>query len=59
MSDPTTGYDPQEDPDSDPQMLNPREGAQASAGAAPDADGDPDADPDALNPRADEPTAGG
>lgn len=43
-------YDPTTDPDSDPGMLNPREGAQAS-GAAGDTGGDPDADPANLNPR--------
>jgi hypothetical protein len=45
----TNPYDPSEDPDTDPEMLNPRAGTQASD----DGDqGDPDADPDNLNPRA-------
>ena len=46
--DTTQGYDPAEDPDTDPAMLNPRTGSQAHD----DGDGgDPDADPDNLNPR--------
>jgi hypothetical protein len=40
-------YDPDEDADTDPDMLNPRaEGAQDA-----DVEGDPDADPGMLNPR--------
>lgn len=46
-----TGYDPAEDPDSDPAMLHPREGAQAAGGA--DTDADTDAEPANLNPRGD------
>ncbi|MBD3779943.1 hypothetical protein [Cellulomonas sp. ES6] len=46
-----TGYDPAEDPDSDPAMLNPREGAQAAGDAG--ADVDTDAEPANLNPRGD------
>ncbi|WP_155377515.1 hypothetical protein [Cellulomonas sp. JZ18] len=53
MSEETTGYDPAQDPDSDPESLNPRTGAQAS-GAASAESGDPDADPDNLNPRSTE-----
>lgn len=50
----TAAYDPALDTDSDPETLNPREGAAARNE---DADGseehlDPDADPDNLNPRA-------
>lgn len=45
----SSGYDPAEDPDTDPEMLNPRTGTQASDDGDP---GDPDADPDNLNPRA-------
>lgn len=51
MSEQSTGYDPAEDPDADPESLNPRTGAQAAGGVT---DGDPDADPDNLNPRATE-----
>ncbi len=47
----TNGYDPAEDPDTDPEMLNPRTGEQAEGGA-PDDDTDTDADPASLNPRA-------
>jgi hypothetical protein len=50
------GYDPAEDPDTDPEMLNPRTGTQASGG---DEGGDPDADPDNLNPRTDGADGGG
>ena len=40
-------YDPDQDSDTDPGMLNPRaEGAQDA-----DVEGDPDADPGMLNPR--------
>jgi hypothetical protein len=40
-------YDPDEDADTDPGMLNPRtQGAQDA-----DTEGDPDADPGMLNPR--------
>ena len=45
-------YDPAQDQDADPESLQPREGARAAGGDAPDA-GDPDADPDMLNPRDD------
>lgn len=48
--DSTRGYDPDQDPDSDPEMLNPRTGSQA-AGGDQDPDQDTDADPDNLNPR--------
>ena len=41
------GYDPEQDPDSDPEMLQPRTGAEASGTV----EGNPDADPDMLNPR--------
>lgn len=41
-------YDPAEDPDADPEMLEPRTGEEAQPGAS---EGDPDADPDMLNPR--------
>lgn len=47
--DSTQGYDPEQDPDSDPAMLNPRTGAQAADHADPEQD--TDADPDNLNPR--------
>ncbi|MFF1528316.1 hypothetical protein [Cellulomonas sp. NPDC058312] len=54
--DSTQGYDPTQDPDTDPEMLNPRTGSQA----ADDGDaGDPDADPDNLNPRGTVPDGGG
>ena len=46
----TEPYDPAEDPDSDPENLEPRTGSQASGGPS---TGDPDADPDMLNPRQD------
>lgn len=45
------GYDPAEDPDSDPAMLNPRAGAQAAGGD--EGDDDTDAEPANLNPRDD------
>lgn len=48
--DSTQGYDPAEDPDTDPEMLNPRTGSQAAGGSTGDGT-DPDADPDNLNPR--------
>jgi hypothetical protein len=41
-------YDPAEDPDADPENLEPRTGDRATGGAS---EGDPDADPDMLNPR--------
>lgn len=47
--DSTQGYDPEQDPDSDPAMLNPRTGGQAADDG--EAEGDTDADPDNLNPR--------
>ena len=47
----STGYDPAEDPDSDPAMLNPRDGAQADGDSG--ADADTDAEPANLNPRDD------
>lgn len=40
-------YDPAEDPDADPENLEPRTGSEASGTP----DGDPDADPGMLNPR--------
>ncbi|MFC8731213.1 hypothetical protein ACFT5B_01980 [Luteimicrobium sp. NPDC057192] len=43
-------YDPAQDPDADPESLNPRTGSQAQGGSA-GGTGDPDADPDSLNPR--------
>jgi hypothetical protein len=46
--DSTQAYDPADDPDTDPEMLNPRTGAEASGEE--DAT-DPDADPANLNPR--------
>ncbi|MDR7385102.1 hypothetical protein [Promicromonospora iranensis] len=50
------GYDPAEDPDADPDQLNPRTGAAAGMGdtAATQTVGDEpdaDADPESLNPR--------
>ena len=48
MTEETTGYDPAEDPDSDPAQLNPRTGGAAADDGT---DGDTDADPDNLNPR--------
>jgi hypothetical protein len=48
--DSTQPYDPEQDPDSDPEMLNPRTGAQAE-GDHEGSDGDTDAAPDNLNPR--------
>lgn len=47
----TGGYDASEDPDADPEMLNPRHGDRASG--TPTEDPDPDSDPDSLNPRGD------
>lgn len=55
--DTTQGYDPAEDPDADPAMLNPRTGGQAAGGD--EADPDTDAEPENLNPRADGPDGGG
>lgn len=52
----TNGYDPAEDPDTDPEMLNPRTGEQAADDGS---EGDPDADPDNLNPRAEGADGGG
>ena len=52
------GYDPAEDPDSDPAMLNPRTGEQADGGDA-DTDPDTDAEPANLNPRAEGADGGG
>lgn len=55
-----TGYDPSQDPDADPDQLNPREGAAAgddesdtarAAGSGDESDQDQDADPSSLNPR--------
>jgi len=43
----TEPYDPQADPDADPESLNPRTGETDGLS---DVD-DPDADPDSLNPR--------
>jgi hypothetical protein len=43
----TGAYDPAQDPDSDPEQLQPRVGGEASGTS----NGDPDADPDMLNPR--------
>ena len=40
-------YDPDQDADTDPDMLNPREQGAESAST----EGDPDADPGMLNPR--------
>ena len=45
----TTPYDPATDPDSDPEMLNPRTGAAAADDGS--SQGDPDGDPNELNPR--------
>ncbi|MBE1878919.1 hypothetical protein [Myceligenerans pegani] len=52
------GYDPVEDPDADPDQLNPRTGVAASGAAdeSPDPrteedEPDQDADPASLNPR--------
>jgi hypothetical protein len=50
------GYDPAEDPDADPDQLNPRAGAAASkrdaSAPAPTGDEpDQDSDPDSMNPR--------
>ncbi|WP_166436031.1 hypothetical protein [Cellulomonas shaoxiangyii] len=53
MTEETTGYDPDQDPDTDPSSLNPRAGAAASDEGE-DAGGDPDADPNNLNPRSTE-----
>ncbi|WP_454049497.1 hypothetical protein [Cellulomonas sp. Marseille-Q8402] len=50
------GYDPAEDPDTDPEMLNPRTGEQA---VGEEDQGDPDADPGNLNPRAEGADGGG
>jgi hypothetical protein len=49
----TSPYDPEEDPDAQPESLNPREGDQARSSDEfqGDAEGDTDADPDNLNPR--------
>lgn len=43
----TEPYDPETDPDADPQSLNPRTHTRASEDVE-----DQDADPDSLNPRA-------
>lgn len=43
-------YDPAQDPDADPESLNPRTGSQARGGS--DEADDTDSDPDSLNPRA-------
>ncbi|MBO3089977.1 hypothetical protein [Cellulomonas dongxiuzhuiae] len=51
MSEETTGYDPDQDPDSDPASLNPRTGAAASGD--PESDDDTDAEAANLNPRDD------
>lgn len=51
MSDSTTAYDPAQDPDADPENLNPRTGAAASGDAQDDTD--TDAEPANLNPRDD------
>jgi hypothetical protein len=52
------GYDPTEDPDADPDQLNPREGAAAgndesdtARGAGSGDEPDQDADPSSMNPR--------
>ncbi|WP_419706416.1 hypothetical protein [Promicromonospora sp. NFX87] len=57
------GYDPTQDPDADPDQLNPREGAAAGndeddasgqhtgQAAGQDTDTDQDADPSSMNPR--------
>ncbi len=45
----STPYDPDEDPDAQPESLNPRAGGQARSSEP--YEGDPDADPDNLNPR--------
>lgn len=47
----TSPYDPDEDPDAQPESLNPREGAQARSSDEGDDAGDTDADPDNMNPR--------
>ncbi len=52
-----SGYDPAEDPDADPAMLNPRTGAQAAGGD--EGDEDTDAEPANLNPRDDSGTPAG
>jgi len=49
--DSTTPYDPATDPDTDPEMLNPRTGSAAADDGSDGADGDPDGDPEQLNPR--------
>jgi hypothetical protein len=53
-----TGYDPAQDPDADPEQLNPRTGAAAgedendtSQAAGPGDEPDQDADPESQNPR--------
>ena len=51
MSDETTGYDPDKDPDTDPASLTPRTGAAAAGDA--EADEDTDAEPANLNSRDD------
>lgn len=51
MSEQPTGYDPDQDPDTDPGQLNPRTGAAASGD--PETDADTDAEPANLNPRED------
>lgn len=53
MSEEATGYDPDQDPDTDPEQLNPRTGEAAAGGAPDDPDADTDADPAMLNPRGD------
>lgn len=50
------GYDPAQDPDADPEQLNPRAGGAAGEDEndAPDASGrdiDQDSDPESQNPR--------
>jgi hypothetical protein len=54
MTEETTGYDPDQDPDTDPGSLNPRTGGAASDEGDGAAGGDPDADPGNLNPRSTE-----
>ena len=57
QSDSTAPYDPDQDPDTQAESLNPRTGAQAGdAAEAPDDEGyeDTDADPANLNPRSTE-----
>jgi hypothetical protein len=53
QGDTNAGYDPEQDPDAQPESLNPRTGEEASSQGGQDEEyEDTDADPANLNPRA-------